>query len=121
VDDPGVGIGGGAISDKCSGDIDPFSDSSVLGAESDEEGSFLLAGLDCEGSMISLRAWAVIDPFFDRFGLTIGDCLTERVARGLDRDFLLAFLDKLPELFEAEIESTIISIGELVVAESLWS
>jgi hypothetical protein len=114
-------MGGGAISDKCSGDIDPFSDSSVLGAESEEQGSFLRDGLECEGSMISTRAWAVIDPFFDRFGLTIGDCLTERGARGLDRDFLLAFLDKVPELFKAGIESTIISIGELVVADSLWS
>lgn len=34
--DPGVGTGGGAISDKCSGEIDPFSDSSVLAAEFEE-------------------------------------------------------------------------------------
>jgi len=40
----GVGIGGGAISDRCSGDIDPFSDWSVLGAEFDEATS-----LACDG------------------------------------------------------------------------
>jgi len=31
--DADIGRGGGAMSDKCSGDIDPFSDSPVLAVE----------------------------------------------------------------------------------------
>ena len=107
------------MSERCSGDIDPFSDASVLGAESDDRGSVVFLGRD--GSIISSRAWATTEPLFDRFGLTIGDCLTARVARGFDSAFLLAFLDKAPELFEADCESTLMSMGELVVADSIWS
>lgn len=119
--DRGAGIGGGAISDRCSGDIEPFSDASVLGADSEELGSLDLVVLGCDGSSISPKARAAILPFLDLLGLTIGDCLIERVALDFDGAFLLAFLDKAPELLEAECESTFISMGELVVAESLWS
>jgi hypothetical protein len=107
------------MSERCSGDMDPFSEFSVLGPESEELGSFVLVGRD--GSTISPRAGDTIEPLFDRFGLTIGDCLTARVARGFDNAFLLAFLDKTPELFEAECWSTFMSMGEFVVAVSIWS
>jgi hypothetical protein len=34
--DPGSGTGGGAISERCSGDIELFSESSVLAVDCDE-------------------------------------------------------------------------------------
>lgn len=38
--EPGVGSGGGAISDKCSGEIESFSDPSVLALDREESWAF---------------------------------------------------------------------------------
>jgi hypothetical protein len=54
--DPAGGTGGGAISDRCSGDIEPFSDSSVLAVELAGLGAFVRVSLGFNGSRISPSA-----------------------------------------------------------------
>lgn len=112
------------MSERCSGEIDPFSDSSVLAAECEELVPLGRAICRWEGSNISPRACTgrdVAEPFFPFRGLTIGDCRTPRTLRGFGGAFLLDFLDKITELAGAEWESKFISIGEFVVPECLDS
>ena len=83
------------MSDKCSGDIDPFSDSPVLPVE--WEDAVLLESMlwEFDGSIMSSKVCegsVVLEVFFPRRGLTIGDCLGARRFRGFGADFLLLFL-----------------------------
>jgi len=123
--DPGGGTGGGAISDKCSGDIEPFSESSVLAVECEELVSLPTCGW--AGSSISPRAPSagegitVVALFLPLFGLTMGDCRTTRVLRGFGGTFLLDFLARIVELDGADCESRFMSIGEFVVPEQRGS
>lgn len=121
-----LGSGGGAISDKCSGDIEPFSDSSVLTAERDESVPCDCPDCRCEGSSISPNTWAGIvevDSFFPLLGFTIGDCRTLRVdGRGCFWVvFFTCLLGNITVLPCAEWLSRFRSIGELVVPESRCS
>jgi hypothetical protein len=121
--DDGGGAGGGAINDRCSGDIEPFSDSSVLAVEWDELFGFERATLGFEGSRISPRAWAgmfVVEPFFPLRGLVMGDCWTFRAPRPFCGGFL-PVLERMVVLGGAELESRFISTGELVVFECIRS
>ena len=58
------------------------------------------------GSMIFPNTWlgiVVTEFLFPRFGLTIGDCLTERALLGFEvAGFLVDFLGKSTELAGAE-------------------
>lgn len=102
---PGGGTGGGAISERCSGDIDPFSDSSVLAAEWEELVAFERVICGFEGSVMSPNACAdivVLEPFFVLRGLTMGDCRTPRVERCFCGAFLPGFFERLTELAGAE-------------------
>ena len=107
------------MSERCSGDIDPFSEFSVLAAECEALVSLDGPSRGWAGSMISPSACEllVVLVFFPLFGLTIGDCRTPRVLRGLGGTFLFGFLARIVELPGAECESKIISIGEFVVPE----
>lgn len=121
--DDGAGSGGGAINDRCSGDIEPFSDSSVLAVEWDELFGFEPATVGFEGSRISPRAWAgifVVEPFLLLRGLVMGDCWTFRAPRPFGGGFLPA-LERMVVLGGAELESRFISTGELVVFECIRS
>lgn len=120
-----IGRGGGAMSDKCSGEIEPFSESSVLAVDRDELVPFERSSWGFDGSSMSPKVWggiAVLEIFFPLLGFTIGDCLT---LRALGRccfwaDFLLCFLCG-NEPFAPERVSRLVSIGELVVSECRWS
>jgi hypothetical protein len=88
--DDWAGTGGGAMNDRCSGDIEPFSDS-VLAVEWEELVALERVTCGFSGSKISPKACAailVLEPFFPCRGLVIGDCWTFRAPRTFCGGFL---------------------------------
>jgi len=55
----------------------------------------------------------VLEPVFLRCGLTIGDCLTERLPLGFEIAFFADFRPESPALVGPEFKSMLKSIGEV--------